>query len=73
MINIAILGMDLRSRVRAGENAGRTLTHDFVALATAAAPMTADEGRFAASTPLPEVASGAGRHALVTWDAVAEA
>ncbi len=31
-INVAWLGMDMSSDVRAGENSGRTLVHDFVAL-----------------------------------------
>lgn len=30
--HIAVLGFDIQSQVKAGENTGRTLTHDFVAL-----------------------------------------
>jgi hypothetical protein len=32
-LNIAILGFNKTTRIRAGENAGKNLTHDFVALA----------------------------------------
>lgn len=33
VLNIAVLGMDLRSKIRAGENSGRDAMHQFVVLA----------------------------------------
>jgi hypothetical protein len=38
-VHVALLGLDLSSNVRAGENSGRTLTHDFVAETLTSADM----------------------------------
>jgi hypothetical protein len=38
----ALLGFGIRSNVRAGENSGRTLVHDFAVLSIEAAPMGGD-------------------------------
>jgi hypothetical protein len=63
-VHAAILGGGIVSPVRAGENAGRTLGHEFVVLALAAAPL--HDGSAEIKLPIPSVA-GVGRHALAVW------
>jgi hypothetical protein len=60
----AILGGGIVSGVGAGENEGRTLHHDFVALTLQSAPLRA--GATELELPLPKVA-GVTRHALAVW------
>ena len=49
---VALLGGDLESDVRRGENSGRKLRHDFTVLHLASAPLHAADGRFSATVPL---------------------
>jgi hypothetical protein len=63
-VHAAILGGGIVSGVAAGENEGRTLHHDFVALTLRSAPLHA--GAAELSLPLPKVA-GVNRHALAVW------
>jgi len=67
--SVAVLGGDVLVKVRAGENAGRTLAHDFVALHVASIILTlsADgtfNGSFAAP---PSNLPKAGKHAIAAW------
>ena len=49
---VALLGGDLESDVKRGENSGRKLRHDFTVLHLASAPLHAADGRFSATVPL---------------------
>ncbi len=63
-----LLGFDLRSDVKAGENRGRLLQHDFVALTKATASAKRNEGFFQGSVSLPvPSASTSNRLALAVW------
>ena len=53
--------------VRAGENAGRTLQHDFVALGVAATPLEAVPGGYKAAMRLPKPSVQHDQLALVAW------
>ena len=53
-VELALLGGNLESDVKRGENSGRKLRHDFVVLHLAAAALTSADGRYTASLPLPE-------------------
>lgn len=66
-VHVAVLGMDLETRVRAGENNGRTLHHDFVALGLASFPLEASDGVYRAVTTLPAVARAPARRAIAAW------
>ena len=44
--HVAVLGMGLTRAITAGENKGKTLTHDFVVLDEQEIPLTADGGAF---------------------------
>ena len=65
--NIALLGFGLTSDVRAGENAGRELTHDFVVLEYARATMNFDDGSYQAITRRPRSNVDAQRYAIALW------
>jgi len=63
-VYVALLGAGIVSRVRAGENVGRTLPHDFVVLVLKKARLEAGE----ALVELPLTPTeGVPRHALVAW------
>jgi hypothetical protein len=53
IVEVALLGMDLGSDVRRGENAGRRLRHDFVVLSVNSASLKKDGARYLASVPVP--------------------
>jgi hypothetical protein len=52
-VELALLGGNLESDVKRGENSGRKLRHDFTALHFASAQMHATERGFSATVPLP--------------------
>jgi len=63
-VHVALLGGGITSGVKVGENEGRTLHHEFVALALATAPLR--DG--AAELKLPRADDqGVTRHALAVW------
>lgn len=65
-LHVARLGFGLTSHVKAGENSGRKLEHDFVVLALENAPLTDGQGTLTLpglTTP----GAGRGRQALVAW------
>ncbi len=62
-VHVARLGFDVRIQVKAGENSGRQLLHDFVVLAQADARLASGE----AEVNLPAGPSGAPRQAIVAW------
>jgi hypothetical protein len=63
-VQAAILGGGIVSAVRAGENEGRTLHHDFIALALKTAPLR--NGRAELTLRVPAVAD-VPHHALAVW------
>lgn len=66
--HVALLGGGFSSRVTAGENRGRTLTHEFVALQLVDVPMTSGEHSASANLALPTAdGNGAVRRALAVW------
>jgi hypothetical protein len=66
-LHVAVLGMDLSSDVRAGENAGKLLRHDFVVLAYKSAALAAGAGGFTASLRLPVIDEPVDQRAFVAW------
>lgn len=64
-LHVALLGLDLQTRVRAGENRGRELRHDFVALSHQRKPMNVEGDVHRAEVMLPvHVTPG---KALAVW------
>lgn len=66
-VHVALLGFGLRTRVRAGENQGRNLRHDFVVLGHGSAPLRRSGQVFAAPLDLPATRVVVARTALVAW------
>ena len=64
---VALLGFDLVSAVKRGENAGRELHHDFVVLNQTRAVLTRDGDRYRATLPLPTSQHPAKRRAVAAW------
>lgn len=65
-VEVALLGMNLESDVKRGENGGRKLRHDFVVLQLVTAKLSADGNRYTASVPLADVTT-AEPTALAAW------
>jgi hypothetical protein len=66
-MHIAVLGFDMKTDVRAGENDGRVLQHDFVVLGYQRAAMKGNESHHLATTSMPEVSENPQRRALAAW------
>lgn len=64
---IVLLGFDLTTPVRRGENAGRDLHHDFVVLGSSSVEMLRDGDHYRALLALPRASNVAPRHALAAW------
>ena len=65
-VELALLGGNLESDVKRGENSGRKLRHDFTVLHFASAPLRAENDRFTATVPLPVKTSDAPA-AIAAW------
>ena len=65
--HLALLGSGISSKVRAGENSGRNLMHDFVALALRDAPMRGDGETKHADLPVPATNELGARLAVAIW------
>ncbi|PWQ97581.1 DUF1223 domain-containing protein [Leucothrix arctica] len=66
VLNVAILGMDLSSKVRAGENRGEILKHDFVVLNHKKHTVSASPNQWQVAMPaIPQ--SGQKQSAVVVW------
>jgi hypothetical protein len=67
-VHVALLGGGLSSNVTAGENEGKTLQHEFVALSLVDAPLQPDGAAATAELTLPQPETkGAARRALAAW------
>lgn len=66
-LHVAILGFDLATEVRAGENAGRKLRHDFVVLGYRSVPTRRRDGVHTADLSLPPAKVASERTAIAAW------
>ncbi len=67
IVHCAVLGFDITNEIGAGENRGRTLTHDFAVLGHSAQVASLENGSFNLVTELPRQSLPAERKALVVW------
>jgi hypothetical protein len=65
-VEVALLGLDLVSDVKRGENSGRKLQHDFTVLRHFTAPLRSEGDRMVASLPLPSK-NGDTPKAVAAW------
>ncbi len=66
-VHLALLGSDISTSVRAGENSGRNLKHDFVVLNLQSSPLHPEAGSQQASLTVNESAENDGRKAVAVW------
>jgi hypothetical protein len=66
-LNVALLGNDLASDVKRGENTGRKLRHDFVVLSFAKIDMMYEANRWTGSVTLPKQFGDDKASALAAW------
>ncbi|HYY34882.1 MAG TPA: DUF1223 domain-containing protein [Candidatus Binatia bacterium] len=66
-LNVALLGNDLESDVKRGENSGRKLRHDFAALSFAEIDMKHEANRWTGSVTLPKQSGNDKPSALAVW------
>jgi len=66
-IHLAVLGFELSTQVRDGENQGRTLTHDFVVLAYEQIPMHGSDADYRVQLDLPTTTVEVSRKAIAAW------
>lgn len=67
VLNVAVLGMGFETRVRAGENRGRALAHEFVLMGQGTRAMTREGSRYVATTAVPTADRPTEQMALVAW------
>jgi hypothetical protein len=67
VVHVALLGFDLSTTVKTGENHGRKLHHDFVVIGYQRLPMQVKETSLTAALKLPSARVDAPRTALVIW------
>lgn len=66
-VNVALLGFDLETQVRAGENRGKSLPHDFVVLGMRKASVTRGEDGYSTTVALPSSGEEARQYGVVAW------
>jgi hypothetical protein len=66
-LHLVLLGFDLASEVRSGENAGRTLQHDFVVLDYQRRSLARAGGGYQTRTEWRRSVPTAGRYAVAAW------
>ena len=66
-VNLAVLGFGLETQVRAGENRGKTLTHDFVVLGVSHAVAKPSNKSYAIKMKLPQLKTPAPSYGVVAW------
>lgn len=68
VLNIALLAFDLKSQIQAGDNKGKTLTHDFVVVGYRTVAMQPKRTGFSAKNiAFPTTIVNSSRMALVAW------
>ncbi len=66
-VYVAVLGMGLETEINAGENRGRKLRHDFVALHLDSSRMQSTNGKHIARVALPAIETDAEQLSIAVW------
>jgi len=67
ILNIAVLGFNIKTDVRAGENNNKELKHDFTVLGYKTIPIYKNESIYSVMTELPDIIETAPRMAVSAW------
>jgi len=65
--SLVLLGGGLSSEIKAGENRGRRLEHDFVVLGLVRAPLVRAGNEYSAMLPMPTSTAAAKQYAIAAW------
>lgn len=67
ILNIAVLGFDITTDVKTGENRGKELKHDFTVLGYKSIPLYKELSTYVVMTELPDIVETAPRMAISAW------
>ena len=67
ILNVAVLGFDIKTDVRSGENHGKELKHDFTVLSYKTVPLYKNDSIYTVMTELPDIVETAPRMAVTAW------
>lgn len=67
ILNVAILGFDIKTDVKSGENHNKELKHDFTVLGYKTIPLYKNKSAYAVMTALPDIIETAPRMAVSAW------
>ena len=67
VFHTAVLGFEIENEIQAGENAGKTLSHDFAVIAYGSQDVSLENNIFTANMQMPESKLEVGRKAIVVW------
>lgn len=67
VLNIAVLGFDIKTAVQSGENRGKELKHDFTVLGYKTIPLYNNGTVFTVMTELPDIVETAPKMAVSAW------
>lgn len=67
VFHTALLGFDIEKEIMAGENAGKTLYHDFAVIAYNNKKVSLDSNAYVVDMQIPRTKQNVGRKAIVVW------
>ena len=67
VFHAAVLGFNIENNIQAGENAGKTLLHDFAVIAYDSKIVSHDNNTYATDMQMPQTEYSAERKAIVAW------
>ncbi len=67
ILNVVVLGFDIKTDVKAGENNNKELKHDFTVLGYKSIPLYKDNATYSVMTELPDIIETAPRMAVSAW------
>lgn len=67
ILNIAVLGFDIKTDVQSGENHGKELEHDFTVLGYKTIPLYNNGTAYTVMTEIPDIVETAPRMAISAW------
>jgi hypothetical protein len=67
ILNVAVLGFDIKTEVEAGENRNKELRHDFTVLGFKSVPLYKELSTYQVMTELPDIVETAPRMAISAW------
>ncbi len=67
ILNIAVLGFDIKSDVTSGENRNRQLTHNFTVLGYKTIPIYKNDNHYSVITDMPDIVETSPKMAVSAW------